>query len=93
MRTYNKNGATDTIPPTTSWTSADQIPTETQLIGGFDASLDNISFNGKVRIGKPVVIASIVIEADSNKYFIQPPYLNTRSRNISLKPKNKKIKE
>ena len=90
MSTYNKNGATVTITPTTSWTSADQIPTETQLIGGFDASLDNISFNGKVRIGKPVVIASIVIEADSNKYFIQPPYLNTRSRNISLKPKNKK---
>ncbi len=90
MSTYNKNGATITITPTASWTSTDQIPTETQLISGFDASLDNISFNGKVKVGRPTVVASVVVEADSNKYFLQPPYLKTKSTNISLRLRNKK---
>ena len=89
MSTYNRNGATVTVTPTTAWTGVDKTLSNTQINSGFDANIDTVSFSGKTRRGKPAVIAKVVITADSGKYFVTPPYLQANSRKISLRLRDK----
>ena len=75
MSTYNQDGATITITPTTSTTSTEQTGA--------------VSFSGKVRRGRPIVLGSVVVTADSGKYFSSPPRLVTKSKNLSAKFRNR----
>ena len=85
MGTYYKNGATVTVTPTTAWKGEQKELTASQLISGFNPNLDNISLSGRVKRGGAYAVAKVVVEADTGKYFSSPPYLKTKSRNISLR--------
>ena len=85
MSTYNKNGATVTITPTVAWTSVDKNLTADQVNSGFNTSSDIISFSGRSKRNKPTVIAKVVVTVDSGKFFSVAPYLNTKSRKISIR--------
>ena len=83
MSTYSRNGATITITPSSAWTSSDKILTNQQIGSGFNSNLDTVSFGGNVKRGRPTVIASVLVTADSDKYFSTPPYLQTKTRGLS----------
>ena len=89
MSTYNKNGATVTITTSSSWTSSDSTLNNAQISSGFDTSLSTVSFAGKVKLGRPVVISTIKITADTDKYFTSPPRLEGNSRGVSLRLRDK----
>ena len=89
MSTYNRNGATVTVTQASSWTVTDKVLSTNQINSGFESNIDSLSFSGGARKGKSSVIAKVVIEADSGKYFSTPPRLKSKSRKLSLRLRDK----
>tara|TARA_R110002020_G_scaffold140951_7_gene312573 strand:+ start:9078 stop:10655 length:1578 start_codon:yes stop_codon:yes gene_type:complete len=89
MSTYNRDGATITVTPSSTWTGLEKTLTNQQISSGFNSNLDTVSFNGSIRRGRPTIIASVLVTADSDKYFSTPPYLQTKTRGLSLRLRNK----
>ena len=91
MAIYNRNGATVTITPTTSWTGEEVQLSNVQVSNDFDNRSDKLSFSGSARVGMPIKIATVLIVADTDMYFSTPPYLKSGSRNIKLQFKDKVV--
>lgn len=89
MSTYSRNGATVTVTQASSWTATEKVLSTDQINSGFQTNIDSLSFAGSIRRGKPSVIAKVVIEADSGKYFSSPPRLKDKSKKLSLRLRDK----
>lgn len=81
MSTYYKDGASITLTTKGSWTSEDKNLTADELNSGFDDTLDRIIMSGSSLVNRSRAVATLKIDADTDKYFSTPPYLETKFGN------------